>query len=75
MVNIELFVNINNPSRLESVMPSRNTTYSCSIYKKSELSLQKAFSTVLALVPCSANGYKPEMTLGNVTVYISTSRS
>lgn len=36
MVNIELFVNINNPSRLQSVMPPRNTTCSCSSYKKSE---------------------------------------
>lgn len=37
MVNIELFVNINNPRRLESAMPPKNTTCSCSIYKNLNL--------------------------------------
>lgn len=67
MVNIELFVNINNPSRLQSKKHNLQLLY---LYK-SEFA-QKAFSTEFPLSPCAARRYKPEMTSGNVTVYFST---
>ena len=74
MVNIELFVNINNPSRLHSVVPPRNTTCSCSIYLIEGICrvVRKAFSMEFS---SSANRCTADMTWTNVTVRFRTSRS
>lgn len=70
-VNIELFVNINNPSRLESVMPPKNTTCSCYFYKT--LSLQSCSEGFFSTYCCTAHRREPEMTRADVTLYYSAS--